>query len=656
MRSLLSLAGLLASTVALASTDLPGPAWPEYPDPSALEQACQRNLKTAVQRVHVLERQPANVGWINAYDDLNARLEDLSGPVFVLSNVHPSKPLRAAAEACELLWQEFFSTLGQNPKLYRALRDVKPSDAIDAELRKLSLAAFEDAGVSLPVEPRKRAKAINDRVAALSQSFDRNIRDENLKLAFTEAELSGVPPAVWKETARDGEGRFLLGLDYPTYVPVVQAAELPATRERMWRAKINEGGAANLKLLDEIAKLRKEYAGLFGFASYADFTLRRRMAQTPARAQDFLNEVKSAVALRERQELEELRQAKARDLGQPLDSTRLNRWDAAYYTERVRRERYAVDQEAFRIYFPPEESLRFALRVIERMFGVQYTRVANPKLWSPDAHAYRVSDAATGQALATLLVDLYPREGKYNHAAVWSYRNGSVRLARAPQAALVVNLDRKGLTLDELETLLHELGHAVHNNLSSTRHSSLAGTGVLRDFVEAPSQMLEDWVYDRRVLNVFQEVCPACPSVPDDLLAKAIAAKDYGKGVANARQQLFASFDLALHAADAPEPMALWQRLEGDTPLGHVAGTMFPAGFSHVAGGYAAGYYGYLWSLVVAMDMRTAFDSDKLDAQVGARYRSTILARGGERAPQHLVREFLGRETNAKAFFDYLRK
>jgi thimet oligopeptidase len=229
-------------------------------------------------------------------------------------------------------------------------------------------------------------------------------------------------------------------------------------------------------------------------------------------------------------------------------------------------------------------------------------------------------------------------------------------LERVPQAALVVNFDRQGLTLEELETLLHELGHAVHNNLSATRYSAQAGTSTLRDFVEAPSQMLEDWVYDRKVLKTFTEVCPVCKPVPDELLAKARAARDYGKGVKFARQHLYASYDIALHGSDAVDPLGLWSRMEGATPLGYVSDTRFPAAFGHLAGGYAAGYYGYLWSLVLAMDLRTAFAADKLDPAVGRRYRSIVLANGGQRPPQDLVREFLGREPNSKAFYEYLKQ
>jgi Zn-dependent oligopeptidase len=237
--------------------------------------------------------------------------------------------------------------------------------------------------------------------------------------------------------------------------------------------------------------LREEYATLFGAASDADVTLRRRRALNAAQATRFLDAVRTAVNAREQRELDGLRAAKARELGLPPAGVKLDHWDIAYCTERVKRERSSVDQEALRPCFAPQESLAFVMRLIEKMMGVKYTRVEGASLWHPDV---------------------------------------------------------------------------VHDNLSATRHSSQ--TNVLRDFVEAPSQMLEAWVYDRHVLGVMREVCPACKPVPDELLAKAVVAERYGKGVQYARQQLQASFDLGLHGPDAPEPMALRARMEGNTLLG----------------------------------------------------------------------------------------
>ncbi|MEO8079547.1 MAG: M3 family metallopeptidase [Caldimonas sp.] len=650
-----ALGGALISLSALAAPELPGPAFPRYADAAALNAACDSGLAGANARVETLENHAPDRGWLAAWDDLDGYIEDASGPVYLLENVHPDQAMRDAAQACTLRWADFGSTLGQNESLYRAARALQPAGDIDRELAKKILEKFEDAGVGLPPDGRARAKALNDRIADLAQRFAKNIRDADVKLAFRTDELAGVPDAVWKTLPRDAEGRVLLGMDYPTYGPVVQLAESEMTRKRMWRAKQDEGGVANLKLLDEIARLRRDYAALFSFDSFDAFQLRRTMVETPANADRFLASVKDAVVEREKRDIEELRRAKAAHLATPLRRTLLHHWDVAFYTERLRRERYAVDQEAFRAYFPPEESLEFVMKIAEKMLGVKHTRVS-AQLWSPDVRAYAVSDTKTGALMATLYVDLYPREGKYNHAAVWPIRGGATRNGRAPQSALVVNMDRKGLTLDELETLLHEMGHALHNDLSATRYSSQAGINVKADFGEAPSQMLEDWVYDKRVLKLFAEVCPRCQPVPDELIDKARVARDYGKGLRTARQLLYASYDLALYAADPVEPMALWARMEGQTPLGYVPGTMFPAGFEHIASNYAAGYYGYLWSLVIALDLRTAFAAARLDPVVGARYRADVLSQGGQHPPRELLRNFLGRETNAKAFFDDLAR
>jgi thimet oligopeptidase len=640
---------------AAETAQMVGPAFPDFQTPAQIKQACDTGLRAAKAGVAALEKLPASPTWIAEYDAFYSATEDAYGPIGFISNVHPDQKVRDAAEACDLRWQDFFTSTSQNAKLYRAAKASEPADDIDRETLRLAVETFEDSGVGLSPAQRAKAKQLSNRISLLGQQFSKNVRDSKTKVVFTEADLVGVPEGVLKAAKRDAKGNLLLGLDYPTYYPVMERAEKGSTREKMWRAKQNEGGDANLKLLAEIAKLRREYAKLFGFDSYADFTLRRRMAKNTANTTRFLDEVQHAVNEGERRDIADMREAKAKHLGQPVDKTTVGRWDVAFYTERLRKERFSVDEESFRPYFPPQESLKFVMRIAETMFGIKYTPI-EAKLWHPEAQAYAVSDAATGKPISNLMVDLYPRDGKYNHAAVWSYRGGSTKTGRVPQAALVVNFDRKGLTIEELDTLLHEFGHALHTNLSTTRYALNAGTSTQHDFVEAPSQMLEDWVFDRKVLKLFQEVCPTCKPVPEELVDKARAAREFTKGSQTARQHLYASFDLALHSAAAPEPMALWAKMEGSTPLGYVPGTKFPAGFAHVATNYGAGYYGYLWSLVVAMDLRTAFAEDRLSGAVGKRYRDTVLSQGGQRPPELLVKDFLGREMSPKAFFDYLAK
>ena len=613
-------------------------------------------MSDAAAALKRLEKQPGDARWLAAYDTLNDLIEDRANAYDLMLSVHPRKPIRDAAEACQLRWQGFLSSLGQNEKLFAAASKVKPVDAIDRLYLRTVLDGFEDGGAALPADQRARAKQINDELAELEQKFQGAIREATTKVALTEAELAGVPDAVWRAAPRDAGGRILLGLDSPTYMPVMQLATDASARERMWRAKNSEGGLGNAELLTRIVKLRTDYAGLFGLPSHAAFTTRRRMAQTPARVDEFLAEVQGAVAEREKTEIEELRLAKAAHLGQPADGVKLQRWDLMFYSERVKKARYSVDQEAFRPYFPPEASLAVVMKLVETTMGVRYERLANVPVWHEDVQAYTVRDRASGKALGALYVDMYPREGKYNHAAVWPIRSSAPGKGRVSQAALVVNFNRQGLTLAELDTLLHEFGHSVHVNLSATRYSGQAGTSVMRDFVEAPSQMLEEWTYDKGFLALFQQVCASCKPVPDELLKQAVAAHHYGKGVFAARQRLYAAYDVTLYNGMAVDPLSLWMRMEGATPLGTVEGNLFPAGFGHIAGGYAAGYYGYLWSLVLAVDMRTAFGAHKLDPVVGMRYRRSVLSQGSQRLPSDLVRDFLGRDFNAKAFYEDLKK
>lgn len=634
--------------------------FPRHAEPADIEIRCASLLQELKARQASLAGGAAGKagsgGLLSRLDRVTRAVEDGMGPLSLLANVHPGKPLRDAAEACELRYQAFASQFYQDARIHRRIAALKPRDAIDAQYRRDLLDAFEDSGVALVPAKRERARALNNEISKLTQTFERRVRETATKVAFTEAELDGVPAAVWSKAPRDAQGRVLLGLDYPSYNPVMEHARDPAARERMWRAFQSRGGEANLATLAQLAAKRREYARLFGLDSYADFAVRRRMAKSVARVQAFLGEVQTAVEARERRDLQDLRVAKAAETKQPLDRVQVKRWDTAYYVERVKRERYALDQESFCRHFPAQASVDFVMALAGRLFGVAFEPVAQP-LWHADARAYAVTEAGEGgKTLATLYLDLYPRADKYGHAAVWPIRGSSTAAGRLPTAALVTNFNREGLTLQELETLLHEFGHALHVTLSHTRHASQAGTSVKLDFVEAPSQMLEEWVYDARVLALFQQVCPSCEPVPAELLQRAVASRSFAKGLQYARQHLYASYDLALYAQSAPEPLALWAQLEGATPLGHEAGSQFPAAFSHIAGGYSAGYYAYLWSKATAIDLHTAFETNHLDAEAGRRYRDTVLANGGQLDASELVARFLGRAPGNAAFFEWLNR
>jgi thimet oligopeptidase len=288
-------------------------------------------------------------------------------------------------------------------------------------------------------------------------------------VTVTPDEAKGLPKAWLDARKRDDAGNLVLDLEYPTTGPFMSNAESEAARERLARAIANRGGRPNLELLDRAVVLRHELAQLYGYPDYPTFLLRRRMAETPKAVFDFLGQVKGTVEAQERRELDELRADKAATLGRPLAEVRLNRWDVAFHQERLRRARYAVNQEELRQYFPTDASVKFALRVAERLYGIDVVETSVPT-WHPDVRYFDVYDrkpsGARGAFIGGIYLDLYPREGKFNHAAAFPIRGVSLLARRTPLAALVTNFNREGLDHNELETLMHEFGHVLHNVLS----------------------------------------------------------------------------------------------------------------------------------------------------------------------------------------------
>jgi thimet oligopeptidase len=619
-------------------------------DAAGITRACDTGIAKARRMIAAMEAKKGPSGIFGEWNRLAIEIEDFGAPIYLLSNVHPDKAARDAADPCLTQFTTLNTDIFQSGKLYARVRAAKPANAHQAKLRKDLLEGFEDSGASLPPQKRARAKAIFDELEELRQAYDRNVRDDPTKVVFKPAELDGMPESYLKTRKRDANGDYVLGLDYPSYFPFMARAKSGAARERYYRAKLNEGGEANLKLLEKIFDLRKELAGLYGLPSFADYSLRHKMAHDPAAVEKFLRDVHDAVAPLEKKELAELAAEKARDLGTAPEATKLERWDLSYYQDKVKRERFSVDQEALRKYFPTDKAIAYTMLVAQRLYGVKF-REAKVPVWHPDVRYFDVLDAKSGKFLSGFYLDLYPRDGKYNHAAAFPIRGASRLAHRTPLAALVTNFNREGLDQGELETMMHEFGHVMHNVLSAADYNPDAGTAVKIDFVEAPSQMFEEWARREQPLELFRQVCPDCPHLTHEQIGQLEAARKYGQGIRYARQWLYASFDMAL-SLDPRPPLAVWKELEGATPLGYVEGTMFPASFSHIASNYAAGYYGYMWSEVLALDMLSPFRKDMLDPKVGLAYREKVLSQGGQREEADMVRDFLGREPSSEAFFE----
>ncbi|KAF3996622.1 M3 family metallopeptidase [Glaciimonas immobilis] len=619
---------------------------------------CTRTLVTLRQQVSAIARHPVahandTKSVMADWNALQIAIENLQGPADILSNVSPDKQIRSATEACLTELNKFSTELLQNEKLYARFKAIRPQASKEKKLRQDILDSFEDAGVSLAPDKRSRLKDILDKLQTLGQGYARNIRDNTQKVTFTPAEMQGLPAAYLARIKPDIDGNYHLGFDYPDYKPFMESADNSEARRRYQMALQNHGTPANVNVLKEAIDLRHEMAGLFDLPSYANVVLRHRMAKSPEAVYAFLDQVQGAVTDLEIKELAELRAYKAEIQKSTLTETTLARWDLDYWQQKLKMARYNLDQEVLRQYFPTDAAVPWILQVSGTLYGVEFKRVTVP-VWDPEVQYYDVIDSKTHTRIAGIYLDLFPREGKYGHAAAWGTRGTSTLAHRTPISVLVTNLDRRGLNGDELETLVHEFGHVLHGVLSHTTYVSQAGTSVELDFVEAPSQMYEEWARRKESLILLSGFCKTpCPVVDDAMVQRMTAAHNYGRGIRYARQLLYASYDMRLHDAQAAtvDPLALWQKMEGTTPLGYVPGTEFPGQFGHLMGGYAAGYYGYMWSEVLALDMLSRYHGKLMNSQVGHFYRQTVLSRGSETSATEMVHTFLGRDPDSKAFF-----
>ena len=624
-----------------------------------VSELCDSNLAQAkakitdFEQIKVKKNAPAAAILAN-WDQLQANFENFYGAIGLYSNVDPDAALRKSAEECEIKISQYLTEVYQNPKIYQLIKNTKASDAIDIKYRQDILDAFEDTGVQLAAEKQARLKVIFDEMNKLEQEFARNVRDNPTKLEFTAAELKGLPASYIENLKKNAKGNYLLGFEYPEYQPFMELAENDDARQRYYVAFSSRGGEKNLDLMKKNIDLRYELAQLFGKKSYSEWKLKDRMAKTPEAVNGFLTEVRNIVAPLEQKEVDELKVFAAKSLNVPLDKVEITRWSQSYWSEKLRQNKYKIDQEQMRQYFPTQAAQDWIFATSSALYGIEFKPV-KVKAWHDEVEYYDVLDKQSGKFLGGLYMDKFPRQGKYGHAAVWGVYGGSTLTDRHPISALVTNFNRKGLNSDELETFVHEFGHALHGILSNTRYASQSGTSVERDFVEAPSQMYEEWARRFETLSKVADYCsPACPRIDQELIARLKSVHNYGRGLRYARQTLFAQFDMALHAGDTKnvQPLALWKTMEGKTALGYVANTEFPGQFGHLMGGYQSGYYGYMWSEVLALDMLSAYGDHLMNPKVGQHYRQTILSQGSQKTAKQLVKDFLGREPDNKAFFN----
>ena len=599
------------------------------------------------------------MGYERAFDNYGNAL-GMSG---FLSYVSTDKQFRDAANDLQMQISQYMVDVATRRDVYKAIReytDTNPRlDPVQAKLVKEMLIGFKNSGMDLNDADLEKFKALNKEKAEYIIKFDKNIQEYKDPLAVTQEQLQGLGEDYIQKLSKTDDGKYLVTLDYPDYVPFMQNADDEQARKELEFKFNRRGGQENVELLEKTLTLRREIARLLGYKNHAELRLEDRMAKTPKTVMAFLKDLQKKLKPLGKKEDKEMIAYKNSKTGK--NSRTLYSWESGYWSNKFRKENLELDSEKIKEYFPSQVVIDGMLDLFGGVFGITFEPVDIP-VWHPDVKAFKIKDKASGELVAYFYMDLYPREGKYKHAACFGLVEGEEKqdgTYQNPFVAIVANLNKPSgdtpslLKHSEVETLFHEFGHVLHNALTKAKYSAFSGTSVSWDFVEAPSQMLERWAWDPQVLKKISRHYKTGEALPDDLIKRMIAAKNFGAGGMYLRQDFFAQYDMVLHTrARTPDSTKLYfdltKKVRG-LPL--TPGTIPQAAFGHLMGGYDAGYYGYLWSEVIAEDFFGEFAKTGLhNNQTGLKFRREVLERGGTLDEETMVKNFLGRKTSNKPF------
>jgi len=653
---------------------------PVFPTtPAEVRAQAGQAIATADQALEALAAQDsAKLDFANtfaAYDAITARLGDVSLVIGTLAECSTDQAVRDTANEMSVKLQEWGVGLDYREPLYRALKTVadrKP--ALDAPQQRLvdeQMRTYRRAGLALPPAERAVVEQLRKDLAGLNTTFAVNINEARAPLDLTAAEVAGVPQSLLDSPGirqPDGRYRVMANITWH-YQTVMESADNPGVRDRMIIARSRLAQETNTVVLTKLVILRAEIARRLGYANWADYQLEVRMAKTGATAVKFEEELVQGLQPKVDAELAVLRQLKAAQTGQAGATIGLA--DVTYYMNKLKKEKYAVDTEKLRVYFPYQATLEGMFAIYQRIFGLKFTAVAPPYVWAAGVQLYVVQDSATGAPMGAFYLDMFPRDGKFNHFACFGLKSGGV-LADGrydlPVSTLLCNFpapsaDQPSLLKHaDVETLFHEFGHVMHDMLSRSRYVAQAAFAVPLDFVEAPSQMLENWVWDKAVLDTFAaDYRDPAKKIPAETIAALIAARQATEGYLNRRQLAIGLMDLEMHTLPAD---AAWVtdvvKLVNDTTtrvsLPTPAGSCWAAYIGHFAG-YDAGIYGYLWAKVMAIDMASEFrraPGGFLDEKVGRRLRDEVYGVGNTRDVGESVEKFLGRPRSMQPFLEYV--
>lgn len=599
-------------------------------------------------------------------DNIYNKVGNVYGCVYLMGSAHPDDATRNQANETKAEFAKFFNEIQLDENLYRAVKDysetseAKSLTGYKKRFVKKTVEDFERNGFALPKEKRDELKLINDKISDLSLMFQKNIAEVDDYLIVDDAQIEGLQED-YKNARRTEDGKYKIDLSYPSYRPFMQYSNSEETRKELYNMFLNRASKDNLEVLIKVIALRKEMAELLGYKTYAEYRVGDRMAKLPQNVWDFENNLIDKLKEKAQIDYDELLSVKIAKLGDETIDV-IQPWESSYYNNILLKEKYDLDQNLVKEYFETNNVIDGFFQISQHLFGVEYEEVQNPSVWHKDVRLFNVKQ--DGKVISRFYIDLYPRANKYSHAACFPMIGGKATENgyQMPIATLVCNFPEPTadmpslLTKGEVETFFHEFGHVLHNVLTKTELSTHSGTSVARDFVEAPSQFLENWTWDYDALKLFAKHYKTGEVLPQELFDIMVAAKNVGSGLANTQQVFYGLIDFTLHDKYDPTSSKTTTEIvkelqEKVTLYPFLDGTHMQAAFGHLMG-YAAGYYSYLWALVYAQDMFSVFEKNGvMDVKTGLKFRDVILSNGGSRDELEMVREFLGREPNKDAFF-----
>ncbi|WP_245934080.1 M3 family metallopeptidase [Branchiibius hedensis] len=620
-----------------------------------LVQRCDDSLARAAQTVAELKsaQDPSAAQVVDAWNEIQIALGNASAAASVHSETHPDAAVREAGDDAMRRIDAFSTDLGLDRELSDIVGAVSDEGLDHDSARLLSRIRrdFHRSGVDRDEATRARLKELAELELAASQEFSRNIRDGVRTIRVRPEDLAGLPEDWLKDHPADDNGLVTVTTDYPDSVPLMSFCTNRATREAMTLERLNVAWPVNDEVLLRLIALRQERATLLGYATWADFDAEVKMIKTGTAIREFIDKIAAAAqdsALRDKGVV--LRRMQ-QDVPEAQDITSV---DLAYYGELVRKETYDVDAQLVRTYFDFAAVRQGLLDVTARLFGLSWVAVLDAPVWHPDVTAYDV--VRDDERIGRIYLDLHPRDGKFKHAAQFDLVSG-VTGRQLPEGVLVCNLTRGLMEHDEVVTLFHEFGHLIHHVVGGNqRYVRFSGVATEWDFVEAPSQMLEEWAWDPTVLASFAKNDAGQP-IPAALVERMKKGEDFGKGYQARTQMFYAGLSHALYTDPQTDVTAtLREQQQRYSVFPYIPGTHFHCAFGHLDG-YSSGYYTYMWSLVIAKDMFSAFDPhDLFDEHVASRYRDTVLAPGGSHDAADLVADFLGRPYSFDAYAEWLAR